>query len=209
MTDGPIKLSFTPGTDDSESLALMFDEARRADELVIASVEGFNTRAAAVLGLVAGVLAVVSAADIRDETRVVQWLLGAAIVVLIVAGAVAAKAWMVRDYRADPKLSEESVNRFLQMDPDVIRMQILVNRLDGVETNSQLLKKKRRDFLLASFVALVAVALFVSVFFIRLFDAEPSSCRRHDDRRAVARNTDDDRISSDCGRPGTRGSREE
>ena len=102
MTDGPIKLSFTPGTDDSESLALMFDEARRADELVIASVEGFNTRAAAVLGLVAGVLAVVSAADIRDETRVVQWLLGAAIVVLIVAGAVAAKAWIVQDTEPTP-----------------------------------------------------------------------------------------------------------
>ena len=202
-----IKLSFTPGTDDSESLALIFEEARRADERIFDSVESFNTRAAAVIGLVAGVLAVVSATDTGGETATVKWLLGAAVFVLMLAGVVAARSWMVREFRVDPKLREETVNQLLKMDRDHLRMQLLANRIEGIESNNQLLKKKRRDFVVASLVALVAVGLFVSVFFVRMFDTNSTSCGRHDEHRiAAVGGTHGHRVGSDCDRSRPRGS---
>ena len=158
-----------PGEARDESLSLLYEEAQRAVDRQIDTVESLNNRAGALVALSGVILSVVAAVDPTDEPRSVRIILAAATGTFIFSALLAALAWQVRRYRDDPYMTRENVKRLLGRDGRHLRAQILSNRLASIQQNITIIDEKRDDLRLAMGALLFGFGMIVAAIMIRLW----------------------------------------
>jgi hypothetical protein len=153
--------------DDPETLAILYDEAKRTLDRQFDTVEGLKGRAQQILGFATVIVSILAAFDPAGH-GVQRALVVVDLVLFVATGAAAFAAWRFHSYRDDPDAAA-LVEYYAAETAEKTRRQVIENRLASIEFNARIIERQTLFDRIGTALLVLAGAVLVAVVVLHLF----------------------------------------
>ena len=172
-TSGGAPSAATLGT-----ITVLYDEARRSVDQQIASIGALNARAQQLLGFSVVIISVIAALGPQaDESRLVKGLALASLALFLLVASLGLIGWQSHDYRDDPD-PKALYRAYKYLPEEVVRDQVIGNRLDSIRANDESIRWKARVVLWARRMLVIALIVLAALVVAQLLTSESTASPR-------------------------------